>query len=79
MVRVVTLAGPGEVVLADEADSPLERGHVRVETLFSGISAGTELTQYRGSNPFRRRSWDPERRLFGTDESPREDPRGEWG
>jgi threonine dehydrogenase-like Zn-dependent dehydrogenase len=35
-----------------------------VRTWYSGISAGTELTAYRGSNPYLTGTWDPERRLF---------------
>jgi threonine dehydrogenase-like Zn-dependent dehydrogenase len=37
---------------------------VLIRTLYSGISAGTELSQYRGSSPFMTRSWDVERRVF---------------
>ena len=39
-------------------------GEVLLQTLYSGISAGTELTVYRGSNPYLSNVWDPERRLF---------------
>lgn len=31
---------------------PPEGGQVRVDTLFSGLSAGTELTFVKGSNPY---------------------------
>ena len=37
---------------------------VRIRTLFSGISAGTELSQYRGTNPYMHRRWDEATRLF---------------
>ncbi|MFB4265963.1 zinc-binding alcohol dehydrogenase [Nonomuraea sp. GTA35] len=37
---------------------------MRVRTLYSGVSAGTELTAYRGTNPYLTRKWDIERRLF---------------
>jgi threonine dehydrogenase-like Zn-dependent dehydrogenase len=40
---------------------------VRVRTLYSGISAGTELTQYRGSSPYLHKQWDAQRRLFVED------------
>jgi 2-desacetyl-2-hydroxyethyl bacteriochlorophyllide A dehydrogenase len=43
---------------------PLTPGSVRVRTWYSGVSAGTELTAYRGSNPYLTRTWDPGRRLF---------------
>ena len=32
--------------------------------LYSGISAGTEMTAYRGSNPYLVKRWESERRLF---------------
>jgi threonine dehydrogenase-like Zn-dependent dehydrogenase len=38
--------------------------HFRVQTLYSGISAGTELTFLRGTNPYLHASWDAEYGLF---------------
>ena len=35
-----------------------------VRTWYSGISAGTELATYRGTNPYLDRRWDPEMALF---------------
>src|SRR5215217_6311920 len=64
MTTVVTFTGPREVGLTDHEDVPLGAGDVRVRTLYSGISAGTELTAYRGSNPYLAKRWDPDRRLF---------------
>lgn len=48
----------------------LSAGQVRIRTLYSGISAGTELSQYRGTNPFMHRHWDEARRLFVAAEKP---------
>ena len=64
MQGVVEFTGPGAVRLVPESAKPLSRGTVRVRTWYSGISAGTELTAYRGTNPYLTKSWDPERRLF---------------
>ena len=64
MGTVVQFTGTREVALADVADPDLAPREVRVETLYSGISAGTELTAYRGSNPYLAKRWDGERRLF---------------
>lgn len=50
--------------MVDEPTPPLRAGQVRVRTSFSGISAGTELTAYRGSNPYLDKLWDPDLRLF---------------
>ncbi|WP_309083727.1 zinc-binding dehydrogenase [Chelativorans sp.] len=43
---------------------PLRSGQVRLRTLFSGISAGTELSQYRGTSPYMNRRWDEQNRMF---------------
>ena len=64
MPSVVQFTEPYVVELVDAPSADLPAGHVRVETWFSGISAGTELTAYRGSNPYLTKTWDPERRLF---------------
>ena len=61
----LTLTAPRRVELLPEASAAPPPGHVRVRTLYSGISAGTELTLYRGTNPHLTRPWDPARRLFG--------------
>ncbi len=45
-------------------DRNLQPHEVRVQTLYSGISAGTELTYYRGSNPYLSKQWDSARRFF---------------
>lgn len=44
--------------------NPLGPGEVRIRTLVSGISAGTELSQYRGTSPFMNRQWDVANRVF---------------
>lgn len=66
----LVLAGPRQLAFEKLADRPLAEGEVRVRTLFSGISAGTELTQYRGTNPFMDRRFDESRRLFVPGEQP---------
>ncbi|MDB5473559.1 MAG: Threonine dehydrogenase, partial [Devosia sp.] len=45
-----------------EAD-PLD-GHVRLETLYTGFSAGTELTFLKHTNPYFHSRWDAERGVF---------------
>ena len=64
MPEVVSFAAPYDVALVPCDPQPLVPGSVRLRTWYSGISAGTELTAYRGSNPYLTRTWDPERRLF---------------
>ena len=64
MPDVVSFTAPHEVALIPCEAQPMLPGSVRVRTWFSGISAGTELTAYRGSNPYLTGTWDAERRLF---------------
>jgi threonine dehydrogenase-like Zn-dependent dehydrogenase len=42
---------------------PVERQFV-VETLYSGVSAGTDLSHFRNTNPKHQADWDATRRLF---------------
>ncbi|MGX5187690.1 zinc-dependent alcohol dehydrogenase [Streptomyces avermitilis] len=64
MERVVQFTAPRQVEVAEHARVALPSGHLRVRTRYSGISAGTELTAYRGTNPYLTRTWDAEARLF---------------
>ena len=64
MPHVVSFTAPGQVALVPVDAQPLVPGSVRLRTWYSGISAGTELTAYRGSNPYLTRTWDVTRRLF---------------
>jgi threonine dehydrogenase-like Zn-dependent dehydrogenase len=50
--------------------APLAPEEVRIRTLYSGVSAGTELSQYRGTNPFMHRRWDERTRLFKAHDEP---------
>ncbi|MGC4896685.1 zinc-dependent alcohol dehydrogenase [Micromonospora sp. DT31] len=63
---VVSLAGPRHIRLEPCPPEPLGPGQVRVRTHYSGISAGTELTLYRGSNPRLRKEWNDTARMFIT-------------
>jgi 2-desacetyl-2-hydroxyethyl bacteriochlorophyllide A dehydrogenase len=77
--RVVTFEGPKEVGIREYEDPPLGPNEVRLRTLYSGISAGTEMTAYRGSNPYLSKRWEPERRLFVKGETTLEYPVEGWG
>ena len=79
MGQVVTFEAPKEVVIREYEESPLREREVRLCTLYSGISAGTELTAYRGSNPYLTKRWQPEQRLFVEDEVTLEYPVEGWG
>ncbi len=64
MTRVLRFVAPRRVEVIEQPAVPLQAGQTRVRTLYSGISAGTELTAYRGSNPLVTSQWDPAIRLF---------------
>lgn len=66
----LVLAGPRTLAFEEVEDRQLAANEVRVRTLFSGISAGTELTQYRGTSPFMDRRFDESRRLFVPGDQP---------
>src|SRR5919198_2799016 len=61
---VVALVGPGRVELIEEPRRWLGVDDVRIRTLLSGISAGTEMAFYRGTNPYLAKHWDTTVRLF---------------
>ena len=64
MPEVVAFVAPYDVALVPCDAPPMVPDSVRVRTWYSGVSAGTELTAYRGSNPYLSRTWDNGRRLF---------------
>ncbi len=62
--KALALAAVRSLVFEDIPAPALQPGQVRIRTLFSGISAGTELSQYRGTSPFMNREWDAAQRVF---------------
>jgi 2-desacetyl-2-hydroxyethyl bacteriochlorophyllide A dehydrogenase len=68
--RALALAATRELVFEDLTPGPLGANDVRIRTLYSGISAGTELSQYRGTSPFMNRQWDADFRMFRDSETP---------
>jgi NADPH:quinone reductase-like Zn-dependent oxidoreductase len=62
--RSLGIAAPGEAALFELEPEPLPTGGFRVETLFSGLSAGTELTLFKGTSPELESSFDPEWAVF---------------
>ena len=69
-MKSLVLSAPRTLTFEDQPDVPLGREEVRIRTLFSGISAGTELTQYRGTSPFMDRRFDEATRLFVAGDAP---------
>lgn len=79
MPHVVQFSAVREVELVEIEAQPLTPGSVRIATWYSGISAGTELTAFRGTNPYLTSTWDAERRLFVPGEPSFGYPVSGWG
>lgn len=62
--RALILTGVRQLAFEPLPVRPLAAGEVRVRTLYSGVSAGTELSQYRATSPYMSRQWDTSRRVF---------------
>ena len=61
----VVVESRGVVTLREEpSPPPVREGQFDVETVFSGLSAGTDLSWVKGTNPALHRRWDPELGLF---------------
>lgn len=75
----VEFASPGKVRLVPMETPEPGEGHVLVSTIYSGISAGTELTAFTGTNPYLTRHWDPVRRLFAAGQPTFPYPLRGWG
>lgn len=80
MSEVLVFTQPRTIDFETVEDRPLQAKEVRVRTLYSGISAGTEMTAYRGTNPYLSKQWDAENRLFRPSDSPAQPyPLSGWG
>ncbi len=62
--RILVVEGPGRVTVQEEPRAQLPAGAFRVATLFSGVSAGTELSYVKGTNVFLAERWDADLGLF---------------
>ncbi|MFD2611303.1 zinc-dependent alcohol dehydrogenase [Paenibacillus gansuensis] len=63
-MKIMVYDGPRQLRVEEAASQPLQSDQIRVKTMFSGISHGTEMNVYRGVAPFFRRKSDPAVRLF---------------
>lgn len=64
MPKRVMLTAVETVAVLEYDDTAIDRNGVRLESLYSGISNGTELMAYRGEAPRSANTWDPELRLL---------------
>jgi threonine dehydrogenase-like Zn-dependent dehydrogenase len=66
-VRLLVIERPGVARLVDEEEPAPTGGQVRLETLYTGLSAGTELTFFKGTNPYLHAAWDERLGVFRRD------------
>jgi threonine dehydrogenase-like Zn-dependent dehydrogenase len=76
---MVSFTAPRVAEVVTEELRPLDGAEVRIRTLYSGISAGTELTAYRGTNPYLSKWWDEHDRLFKDGSTSFSYPVNGWG
>lgn len=79
MERAVRFVSPGKVDVVAVPPLAVGPGQVRISTRYSGISAGTELTAYRGTNPYLHLRWNTETRLFDGSAGTLDYPITGWG
>jgi threonine dehydrogenase-like Zn-dependent dehydrogenase len=65
--RSLGVAAPGDVRFFDVDEASLDDGRFAVETVFSGLSAGTELTYVKGTNPLLHAAFDADLGVFRRD------------
>lgn len=63
-VRSLGVAAPGRPAILDQEEPVPGPGQAWVHTVWSGISAGTEVALLRGTDPHHRVGWDAELRSF---------------
>lgn len=61
-IRSLAVLEQGRMGFFSYEEGPPPEGHFRIDTLYTGLSAGTELTFFKGTNPYLRGRWDD---LFG--------------
>lgn len=57
-IRSIGVESPGQIYFFEYDEAPPGDHQFRVETLYTGLSAGTELTFYKGTNPYFSNFWD---------------------
>ncbi|KQS76635.1 glycosyl transferase family 1 [Rhizobium sp. Leaf384] len=63
-IRSLGIEGPGRAYVFEYEEGPPADGQVRLETLYTGLSAGTELTFLKNTNPYFRSRFDAGRGVF---------------
>ncbi|KQV81890.1 glycosyl transferase family 1 [Rhizobium sp. Root1220] len=64
IIRSLGVEAPGRPYFLEYEEGPPGDGQVRLDTLYTGLSAGTELTFLKNTNPYFRSRFDGERSVF---------------
>lgn len=67
-IRSLGVERAGQMFFFQYEEGPLPEGQFRVETLYTALSAGTELTFFKGTNPYLSSRWDETLGVFQADE-----------
>ena len=65
-VRSIGVERPFQARHFSYDEAPAEPGQVRLDLCYTGLSAGTELTFLKGTNPYLASSWDADAGMFRT-------------
>jgi len=63
-IRSIGVERPNQIYFFEYDEAPPDHGQFRVETMYTGLSAGTELTFYKGTNPYLHSQWDEQFGIF---------------
>ncbi|MDH2325822.1 zinc-binding alcohol dehydrogenase [Cereibacter sp. SYSU M97828] len=63
-IRSLGIERPNEPYFFEYDEGPAGDGQLRLDLMFTGISAGTELTFMKGTNPYLHSRWDAGRGVF---------------
>ena len=66
-VRSLGVEAPFRAGMFGYDEAPAEAGQVRLDLCYTGLSAGTELTFLKGTNPYLASSWDADATMFRRD------------
>lgn len=69
-IRTLGFAGPRQTKIFTYEEKPVTQGTFRVDTLWSGLSAGTEMTYFAGTNQYLNETWNERLKLFMPTEKP---------
>lgn len=63
-MKAIMYNGPRDLEIIEVERPPIAEDQIRVKSIYSGVSHGTEMNVYRGLAPFFRKKQDPATRLF---------------